>query len=115
MKITKKFIAVNICIVLILLSAAIYIISIGDHYTFHTNNYCDTVPNVTVTFSSPSVLETEDYRIENGEFVIDLKAVGQGKTNMSIFWDFDEDGEAFVDTRHKFSVNSLQGNRMKNT
>ena len=107
MKITKKFIAVNICIVLILLSAAIYIISIGDHYTFHTNNYCDTVPNVTVTFSSPSVLETEDYRIENGEFVIDLKAVGQGKTNMSIFWDFDEDGEAFVDTRHKFSVNSL--------
>ena len=107
MKITKKFIAVNICIVLILLSAAIYIISIGDHYTFHTNNYCDTVPNVTVTFSSPSVLETEDYRIENGEFVIDLKAVGQGKTNMSIFWNFGEGTETIENLGHKFSVNSL--------
>lgn len=107
MKITKKFIAVNICIVLILLSAAIYIISVGNHYTLHTNFYSYRSPNVKVDFSSSGVLELEGYRMENGELVIDLNAVGQGKTNMSIFWNFGEGTETIENLGHKFSVNSL--------
>ena len=107
MKITKKFIAVNICIVLILLSAAIYIISVGNHYTLHTNVYSDMSPNVKVDFSSSGALEMEGYRMENGELVIDLNAVGQGKTNMSIFWNFGEGTETIKNLGRKFSVNSL--------
>ncbi len=111
MKTNKKIIAMNICIVLILLFSAIYVAATGNHYTLHTRAMTDAVninPKVEVNFTSEGILEMEDYRIENEELLIDFKAVGQGKTGMTLHWQFFDDSSMMEHyMKYTFSVNFL--------
>ena len=80
----KKFLFSNIFVILAIIFSVVYVLSVGSHYTMHTFiRLSDAEPPKTeVTMQPEGVVELENVRLENGELVFDLRAVGNGKTTI---------------------------------
>ena len=109
MKIRKRLIALNIGVVLAVAFSIVYVFLVGSRYALHTRTFLpfEEPPRVEIQFDNESVVETESVRMENGELVIDFKAVGKGSTNVQISYLFSEEAGEVKIPEHHFSVNSL--------
>ena len=110
-KLLKRFIVLNLIILLLVGVTTVLIIAFGNQYTLHTHFYVseNNVPEFSVTFDNDGVLNVTGVRIEDEEVVVDLHSLGKGHTELTIENTYiDENGESRgFQSKYRFYVSSI--------
>ena len=88
MKKNKKLWIIVIGFVIAFIVAAVTILTQGSRYTMRTGNMSEPAKMEVVT-EPEGIVEVENVRMENGEMVIDFKALRQGRTNISYRYQYE--------------------------
>ena len=88
----KKIIIVYISVIIAVLISAGFVLTQGNRYTLRTGIMQAQEPEDTkIIFGQEGVVETEAVRVDNGELVVDLKAVEQGETAVAVSYTYNEE------------------------
>ena len=85
-KMDKRFLILNIAVVVVIFFTAIYVWSVSDDYTLHTFFYPEngSTDNVVVNVKDDDVVEFVNVRTVKGELVADFRSDHQGETDVLI-------------------------------
>ncbi|MBR1483943.1 MAG: YdcF family protein [Ruminococcus sp.] len=110
MRTNKKLWIIYIGIFVAVTVSAVSVLTLGSHYTFHTGILlpAEQPPMTEVMIENKGIVEAENIRMENGEMVIDFKALSQGKTDFSVRYLFGEDGEMITRSNYHLEVKLFQ-------
>ena len=107
MRKNKKLWIIVIGAVIAFIVAAVTILTQGSRYTMRTGNMSEPAKMEVVT-EPEGIVEVENVRMENGEMVIDFKALRQGRTNISYRYQYE--GEEFINERGNYVLDVLPFN-----
>lgn len=107
MKKNKKLWIIVIGFVIAFIVVATTILAQGSRYTMRTGNMSEPAKMEVVT-EPEGIVEVENVRMENGEMVIDFKALRQGRTNISYRYQYE--GEEFINERGNYVLDVLPFN-----
>lgn len=107
MKKNKKLWIIVIGAVIAFIVVAVTILTQGSRYTMRTGNMSEPIKMEVVT-EPEGIVEVESIRMENGEMVIDFKALRQGRTNISYRYQYE--GEEFINERGNYVLDVLPFN-----
>ena len=107
MRKNKKLWIIVIGAVIAFIVVAVTILTQGSRYTMRTGNMSEPIKMEVVT-EPEGIVEVENVRMENGEMVIDFKALRQGRTNISYRYQYE--GEEFINERGNYVLDVLPFN-----
>lgn len=88
MRTNKKLWIIVIGFAVAIIVVAATLLTQGSHYTLRTGIFAET-SNTEVLLEKEGIVEVESIRMDNGERVIDFKALQQGKTNVGLHYHHD--------------------------
>ncbi|MCR5704113.1 MAG: hypothetical protein K6G85_05770 [Eubacterium sp.] len=108
MKKNRKIYFLNIIIFIIAFLEFLFIATVGNQYTLHTNIFLprEDAPKVAVKIEKEGIVEFQGARMENGELVLDFRSIERGETKVYAGYQFSDEGGMISIHEHSFKVSA---------
>ncbi len=104
----RKLLIVLAGFILAVIFSAVFVILFGNRYSMHTVQLpYEQPPKTEIHFEKEGIVELENVRMDKGELVFDLKAIGPGKTKVYFSYELNEQLGMIKDVERELEVNAF--------